>query len=110
MEQMAGQTLIGANVANRENLFYWAKPRQKGEAEIDFCYPLNDRVVGLEVKSSPKKPAKALFSFLDEVDNGIAVQSDPWQFGYSKTTFAGKTYRIAYVPVYLLEFLGQYLG
>ncbi len=110
MEQMAGQTLIGAKIVNREKLFYWAKPRHKGEAEIGFCYPLNDRMVGLEVKASAKKPAKALLSFLDEVENGLAVQSDPWQFGYCETKFAGKAYKVAYLPVYLLEFLGRYLG
>lgn len=110
MEQVTGQTLIGGKIAHRNQLFYWAKPRHKGEAELDFCYPFNDKVVGIEVKSSAKQPARSLLSFQDEVTKGIAIQSDLYQWGYQRASFNGKNYRIAYIPIYLLELLNHYLS
>lgn len=105
MEQIAGQTLLAAHFTSKTNLFYWAKPRQKGEAEVDFCYQRNESIIGIDIKSSSQKAARALFSFSDAVTNGYPVQSDLEQFGRYEVKFGGQSYPITFVPVYLLEYL-----
>lgn len=109
MEQFAAQLLIASGNTAGENLYYWSKPKQKGEAEMDVCFQKNDRVIGIDIKSSDKYPARSLYSFNDAVSSSIAIQSGMTKWGWQTHHFKSKTYQFAYIPVYLLEWVDRYI-
>jgi predicted AAA+ superfamily ATPase len=110
MEQYAAQQLIATGKKAGENLFYWSKPKGKGEAEIDLCFQLDNHMVGIDIKSSDKNPARSLFSFQDAVNHAIPVQSGLAKWGWQTSHFNGKSHRFAYIPIYLLEWIDRYMS
>ena len=63
-EQIVGQTLIATGSRREFNLSYWARNKDEGSAEVDFCYQYKNKIVGIEVKSGNTKNLKSLFSMI----------------------------------------------
>jgi uncharacterized protein len=66
-EQVIGQNIISQFIESPPFLFYWAKDKKKGSAELDFCAQKNARILGIEVKSGTSGRLKSLMSFSQEV-------------------------------------------
>ena len=104
MEQIVGQTLIAGDARRQMKLGYWARNRDEGSAEVDFCFQYEDCVVGMEVKSGSVREMKSLFSMIDRGGKQILPLRVSWDnLGMEKYTHSGKKYEIMSVPFYLLE-------
>lgn len=104
MEQIVGQTLAALGVRKRQDMFYWAKNRDEGSAEVDFCFQYRDKIIGLEVKSGTTAQMKSLFSMLDEGGERVIPIRISWNPPVREThVYNGKTYSVLTLPFYLLE-------
>lgn len=103
MEQMVGQTLVAGGVRKKTEVFYWARDRDEGSAEVDFCIQYGDRIVGIEVKSGNTHEMKSLFSMMESDPGKVIPIRVSWDtLGMEKYKYRGKEYRILSLPFYLL--------
>lgn len=103
MEQIVGQSLIARGVDKQIDLYYWAKDRDEGSAEVDFCLQLDSRLVGMEIKSGNIFKMKSLFS-MGNADKHIILVRISWDSLKVETwKFAGHTYRLLSLPFYLID-------
>lgn len=110
MEQIVGQTLIASGVRRNLDLSYWARNKDEGSAEVDFCFQFKDKIVGLEVKSGNTKNLKSLFSMIDIGGNTVIPVRISWdKLGIERYEYGGKKYKILSLPFYLLEKIDNYL-
>ena len=110
MEQFVGQTLLAKGLRRREDLVYWARNKDEGSAEVDFCFQFKDKIVGIEVKSGNTKNLKSLFSMINIGGDIVIPVRVSWdKLGIEKYKHGGKNYKILNIPFYLLERLNEIL-
>jgi predicted AAA+ superfamily ATPase len=114
MEQIVGQSLIAGGVNKQIDLYYWAKDRDEGSAEVDFCMQHDSRLVGMEIKSGNISKMKSLFS-MGNTDKNIILVRISWDSLKVETyKFSGCTYRLLSLPFYLIdrwsELVNQFIG
>ena len=114
MEQIVGQSLIAGGVNKQIDLYYWAKDRDEGSAEVDFCMQHDSQLVGMEIKSGNISKMKSLFS-MGNADKNIILVRISWDSLKVETyKFSGCTYRLLSLPFYLIdrwsELVNQFIG
>ena len=104
MEQVVGQTLVAGGVRKKTEVYYWARNRDEGSAEVDFCIQSGNHVVGIEVKSGNTRKMKSLFSMIESNHGNVIPVRVSWdKLGIEKYKYSGKEYKIVSLPFYLLE-------
>ncbi|MEK7073757.1 MAG: AAA family ATPase, partial [Patescibacteria group bacterium] len=75
MEQVVGQTLVAGGVRKKTDVYYWARNRDLGSAEVDFVIQSGGQIVAMEVKSGKMREMKSLFSMMEsDPENVIPVR------------------------------------
>lgn len=97
MEQIVGQTLVAGFGGGPIKLGYWAKDKNKGSAEVDFCWQWRDKIVGLEVKSGSNLKSKSLSSMVKSGKGSVL----PIQVSWNKLQIRPNGF--LNLPFYLLE-------
>ena len=109
-EQMAAQALLtlDANVDTRRK--FWVREKKGSNAEVDFVYEYEGRLIPIEVKSGHNAHLKSLHSYMDEAPHGLAVRvwSNPFSIDEVQTP-SGKTFKLINLPFYYLEALPKIL-
>ena len=101
-EQVVGQNLLAQFINDLPNIFYWAKEKQKGSAEVDFCIVKGGKILGIEVKSGSAGRLKSLFSFVQEVERSVVFRIYSGEFKKEEIRIGGKKYGLISVPFYLV--------
>jgi len=65
-EQVVAQNLFSVSVNVPPEVYYWARDKKEGSAEVDFCLNSDGRAVGIEVKSGKIGRLKSLFIFAEQ--------------------------------------------
>lgn len=103
MEQIVGQTLIPKFGGRTFQLGYWAKDKDEGSAEVDFCFQYNDKIVGLEVKSGMGARSRSLTQMIKDGGKNII----PVQVSWDKLEL--KENGVLSLPFYLLDRIDAFL-
>jgi len=66
---------------SRTELFYWQRETKNSQAEVDFLWQKQGKILPIEVKSGKKGSMQSLFLFLDEkqLDRGIRVSQENFE-------------------------------
>lgn len=109
MEQVVGQTLVAGGVRKKIEVYYWARNRDLGSAEVDFVIQNGGRMVAIEVKSGETRAMKSLFSMINEGGDVILPMRVGWEgWGMKKYLYNKRTYEILSLPFYFLERWGEW--
>ena len=109
MEQIVGQSLLASGADKPMELYYWARDKQEGSAEVDFCFQNQTKLVGLEVKSGNVSKMKSLFSMAD-LNKEITLMRVSWEdIGKETIKYAGKEYTVLSLPFYLIDRCREFL-
>jgi predicted AAA+ superfamily ATPase len=67
------ELLKGASCYDMQQLFYWQKHKQQGNAEVDFIIQQGERIVPIEVKAGTQGAMQSLRLFMNEkkIEKGI---------------------------------------
>lgn len=103
MEQIVGQTLIANGSSQLQEVYYWARNRDEGSAEVDYCVQLQNKLIAIEVKSGGVREMKSLFSLLQSDPKVIPVRVSWEPLGVEKYKHDGHQYEVRSIPFYLLE-------
>ena len=68
-EAFVGQELLAYNPPNQEmNLYYWQSTKPGAQAELDYVYPISQKIIPIEVKSGHGAQLQSLRLFLEKRD------------------------------------------
>lgn len=98
MEQIVGQSLM-----NNE-IYYWARNRDEGSAEVDFVAQLGSKVVAFEVKSGHSFAMRSMTSLLSIDPSVVPVRVSFEEPKIDQILINEHQVPILVLPVYLLEF------
>lgn len=109
-EHIVGQELLAAKYAILNELHFWVREKGNSNAEVDFVYLYNSKLIPLEVKSGATGTLKSLHAFMDLADHEIAVRIYGGELKVDQiTTPNGKQYRLINLPYYLTAKVEDYL-
>ena len=103
MEQIVGQGLLAGGIHKQRDLYYWAKNRTEGSAEVDFCLQHNSRTVGIEVKSGNISKMRSLFSMSNSNKDVILVRVSWEKLRLESYEYADQKYNVFSIPFYLVD-------
>lgn len=101
-EQIVGQNILAQFINSSPKLFYWAKEKPKGCAEVDFCLNKKGNILGIEAKSGKSKKLKSLFSFGSSVKNYRLVRIYSGELKREKIRIDNKSSVLISLPFYLV--------
>lgn len=102
-EQIAGQNIIASAAHLEQPLFYWAKDRPQGSAEVDFCLAHRGNILGIEVKSGHSTRLKSLLSFGASVENSQLIRIYSGPMAKENISVAGREHDLLSLPFYLIN-------
>jgi hypothetical protein len=117
-EQFVGQELRSLGPAFEERtLYYWHREAKNANAEVDYLWAHQDRVVPVEVRAGTSGSLKSLQVFLTEKGRNLAVRLnlDKPSVGAFTTAVGGMngtrklTYTLVSLPLYLASELDRLL-
>ena len=117
-EQFVGQELRSLGPAFEERtLYYWHREAKNANAEVDYLWAHQDRVVPVEVRAGTSGSLKSLQVFLTEKGRNLAVRLnlDKPSVGVFTTAVGGMngtrklTYTLVSLPLYLASELDRLL-
>ncbi len=102
-EQFVGQELLASQEPGlHPQLHFWARDAVGSEAEVDFVFPNQDKVIPIEVKSGTTGALRSLRLFMREKNSpvGVRISQHPLSF----------TDGILSVPLYMVHELPRLLA
>ena len=101
-EQIVGQNILSQSMHSPAKIFYWAKEKPKGNAEIDFCINKNGMLLGIEVKSGKTGKLRSLHQFAQEVKNKQIMRIYSGEFKKEKIKIKNTENELISIPFYLI--------
>jgi predicted AAA+ superfamily ATPase len=101
-EQVIGQNIIAQYTDHIPTILYWAKGKQEGTAEVDFCLQAGGNILGIEVKAGGAGRLRSLYSFADKVKSHNLVRIYGGHLNREGVKIGHKTYKLTSVPFYLI--------
>lgn len=99
-EQVVGQELLAGDNVFSHKRYFWVNGTGS-EAEVDFVFQMEDRLIPIEVKSGNNAHLRSLHRFMDKAPHDVAVRfwAEPFSVDSVKTP-SGKSFRLFNLPYY----------
>ncbi len=80
-EQFAGQEFVAYQKAEiKPNLYYWAREAKNSNAEIDYLFSKDSKLIPVEIKSGKKGTLKSLLIFIEKFKTKKALKISQAKF------------------------------
>ncbi len=110
IEHMIGQELISTQNLALSALQFWVREKKTSNAEVDYIFPFEGKIIPVEVKSGKEGTLKSLHLFMDEAPHSFAVRFYSGELSVTEAqTTSGKVYQLLNLPYYLGTQLEKYL-
>jgi hypothetical protein len=110
IEHLIGQELLSNQYYALSNLLFWVREKKTSNAEVDYLFSFNGKLIPVEVKSGKEGTLRSLHLFMDESPNEFAVRFYSGKLNISESkTLQGKVYKLLNLPYYLGTQLEKYL-
>ena len=99
-EQIVGQELLSSDNLFSHKRYFWVNGTGS-EAEVDFIFQFEDKIIPVEVKAGHNSRLRSLHQFMDKAPHDIAVRL--WDHPFSVDEIAtpkGKRFRLFNLPYY----------
>ncbi len=101
-EQVVGQNILAQFMDAPPQLFYWAKEKPGGSAEVDFCLNRKGSILGIEVKSGKSTRLRSLLSLGSPVKESRLLQIYSGKLKREKVEIGDKGFILTSIPFYLV--------
>ncbi len=111
-EQMVGQTLLALFGIKSATIGYWYREKRGSNAEVDFIFSYQGRILPLEVKSGSTGTLKSLHQFMEVSPSSLAIRlyAGKPQIQSVMLPSGNKSYTLISLPFYLTHQLLRILG
>ncbi|MBN2001211.1 ATP-binding protein [candidate division KSB1 bacterium] len=109
LEQVIGQEILTVSFSPLWHLNFWIRDKKQSNAEMDFIFLHQNKIIPIEVKSGAMGRLRSLFQFIDESPYALAIRlyDGPVQIEKTKT-IKGKEYLLCNLPWYLAGQIDKY--
>jgi predicted AAA+ superfamily ATPase len=109
-EHIVGQEVLAAGFEASSTLRFWARDKAQSNAEVDFLFPFEGRMIPIEVKSGKNGRLRSVHQFIDNSDCDFAVRLYAGAtILEDQKTIAGKPFKLLNLPYFLAGFLRRQL-
>jgi len=110
IEHLIGQEILAVQYSALDRLNFWVREKKTSNAEVDYIFPFEGKLIPVEVKSGKEGTLKSLHLFMDEAPHPFAVRFYAGELAITQPeTPSGKTYKLLNLPYYLGSQLRSYL-
>lgn len=110
IEHLIGQEILAVQYSALDQLNFWVREKKTSNAEVDYIFPFEGKLIPVEVKSGKEGTLKSLHLFMDEAPHLFAVRFYAGEFAITQPeTPSGKTYKLLNLPYYLGSQLRKYI-
>jgi len=110
-EHIVGQELLTLNSLVSSKRSYWRRNKEGSDAEVDFLYVFEGKLIPIEVKTGNNAHLRSLHYYMEQAPHDIAVRvwSQPFSVDSVKT-LKGKEFKLINLPFYYLCVLDKVLA
>lgn len=101
-EQTVGQNILARFMVSPPRIFYWAREKPAGSAEVDFCLNRKGTILGLEVKSGKSNRLRSLLSLGCAAKESRLIRIYGGQFRKEKIEIENRKLLLISLPFYLV--------
>lgn len=110
IEHLVGQEILSVEYAALDKLNFWVREKKTSNAEVDYIFPFDGKLIPIEVKSGKEGTLRSLHQYMDEAPHSLAVRFYSGELSITEAqTTSGKTYRLLNLPYFLGTQLEKYL-
>lgn len=110
IEHLVGQEILSNQHLTLSSLHFWVREKKTSNAEVDYIYPYEGKLIPIEVKSGKEGTLRSLHLFMDEAPHKLAVRFYSGEFSVNRViTPAGKEYHLMNLPYYLGTQIENYI-
>ena len=111
IEHLVGQELLSFQSLTLKKLHFWVRQKKQSDAEIDFIYPYQSKLVPIEVKSGKTGKLKSLQIYMDLSNINFAIRFYAGSRQLDKLqTINGKTFYLLSLPYFLSSKIEAYIS
>jgi predicted AAA+ superfamily ATPase len=100
-EQIVGQNILAQFTDSPPKVFYWAREKPKGSAEVDFCLNNMGNILGIEIKSGKSGKLRSLFIFGNLAKESRLIRIYDGDLKTEKIKVDNKALTLLSIPFYL---------
>ncbi len=110
IEHLIGQEILSVQSSALDRLNFWVREKKTSNAEVDFVFLIEGKLIPIEVKSGKEGTLRSLHLFMDEAPHPFAVRFYAGELTITQPeTPSGKTYKLLNLPYYLGSQLKKYV-
>lgn len=110
IEHLIGQEILSSQFSALSNLQFWVREKKTSNAEVDYIFSYEGKIIPIEVKSGKEGTLRSLHLYMDEAPHAFAVRFYSGELSISQAvTPQGKQYNLLNLPYYLGTQLKNYL-
>ncbi|MFA5327714.1 MAG: AAA family ATPase [Prolixibacteraceae bacterium] len=110
IEHLVGQEILSVHNAALDKLNFWIREKKTSNAEVDYVFSYNGKLIPIVVKSGKEGALKSLLLFMDEAPHHFAIRFYAGELRVTEATSpSGKTFQLLNLPYYLGTQLEKYL-
>ncbi|NTV82826.1 MAG: ATP-binding protein [Bacteroidales bacterium] len=109
-EHVVGQELLACQSGSLGAINFWVREKKESQAEVDYIYPYQGKLIPLEVKSGATGKLKSLHLYMEFTPHNLAVRLYPGKVTIDRIrSTTGKEFILLNLPYYLGSQIDQYL-
>jgi uncharacterized protein len=110
IEHMIGQELLSFQSLALSSLQFWVREKKTSNAELDYVYSFNGKLIPIEVKAGKEGTLRSLHQFMDESDLTFAIRFYSGELKITDVeTPKGKNFKLLNLPYFLATQIDGYL-
>lgn len=111
VEHLIGQELLAFQHQSLSALHFWTREKKTSNAEIDYLFSFEGKLIPIEVKSGSDGKLRSLHLFMDDTPHNLAIRFYAGELSMINTsTPQGKSYHLLNLPYYLVSQIEKYLA
>ena len=111
IEHLVGQELLAFQFQALSELSFWVRDKTTSNAEVDYLFLFDGKLIPIEVKSGADGSLKSLHLYMDLAPHTMAVRFYSGPLAVNKlSTPSGKSFHLLNLPYYLVSMLQEYLS
>lgn len=110
IEHLVGQELLSILTLSLKKIHFWVRQKKQSDAEIDYIYSYDGKLIPIEVKSGATGTLKSLHVYMDIAPINVAIRFYAGEIQLSEmSTPNGKNYHLLSLPYFLVRKIESYL-
>ena len=111
IEHLIGQELLAFQFGSLSKLFFWVREKKGSNAEVDYLFAFEGKIIPIEVKSGVEGSLRSLHSYMDIAPHNFAIRFYAGKLHISNVkTPSGKEFQILNLPYYLVSQIEKYIS